>query len=297
MLTAWLSKARWQAVPQEMAMALSGSFLVAVTGLQCMFGELHIHSPSECQGGWHLDLWWGIPSEWTMYGKNCVWFQRRKKWDGRLEPNFSLYAHTHPCHTPTISSHGAHTRCLIAAMGGFMMLFQNALEGLSITLQYPGLTKMTCIIPLAKGQWQISGFQDSFRSSCQHTFFHSKVTAWWVITSGLWEWVFITRCGQVVTCRYFSIWGSFLVNPNVLPDRTPYCLDRFRLRVLTERVRAGPIQISYLLYGCFLFYFFLKLMPSVADGWIEHSETLLEGKGCNEELRGLSHKVKVLGGN
>lgn len=67
-------------------------------------------------------------------------------------------------------------------------------------------------------------------------------------------------------------------------------------RVLTERVRAGPIQIiSPLLLS--LIPFFLKLMPSVADGWVGHSETLLERKGCNEELRGLSHKVKVPGGN
>lgn len=67
-------------------------------------------------------------------------------------------------------------------------------------------------------------------------------------------------------------------------------------RVLTERVRAGPIQIISPL-PLPLIPFLLKLITSVADGWVGHSETLLERKGCNEELRGLSHKVKVPGGN
>lgn len=67
-------------------------------------------------------------------------------------------------------------------------------------------------------------------------------------------------------------------------------------RVLTERVRAGPIHIISPL-PLPLIPFLLKLMPSVADGWVGHSETLLERKGCSEELRGLSRKVKVPGGN
>lgn len=61
-------------------------------------------------------------------------------------------------------------------------------------------------------------------------------------------------------------------------------------RVLTERVRAGPIQIISPL-PLPLIPFLLKLITSVADGWVGHSETLLERKGCNEELRGSGWKL------
>lgn len=68
---------------------------------------------------------------------------------------------------------------------------------------------------------------------------------------------------------------------------TPYkdWLDRHTIRV-------RPIAISYLLYQFFLIFFF-KFVPSVADGWIGHYESLLQRKECGRVLKDLFNKPKV----